>query len=97
MSQVQSANTTLTLLVAGHAPRSERARAHLHAILREIGRDVESVREIDLLQEPLLTIEYGIFATPALIREDAAGSRTILYGELSDTTGLRRFLLDSDG
>ncbi|MDN3517238.1 circadian clock KaiB family protein [Aquisalimonas lutea] len=96
MSQVQSANTTLTLFVTGRAPRSERARAHLHAILREIGRDVESVREIDLLQQPLLTIEYGIFATPALLREDTADSRTILYGDLSDNASLRRFLLESD-
>ena len=81
----------LLLFVAGNAPRSVRARANLSAALKK--RGLESgvqVREIDLLEHPEQTLEYGVFATPALMLGKAGSG--VLYGDLVDAQRLQAFL-----
>jgi circadian clock protein KaiB len=90
-----SAEASLVLFVTGDAPRSRRARANLAAALAGRGLDPADVREIDLLREPERTVEYGIFATPALLQVTESGPGTVLYGDLSETERLERFLAET--
>lgn len=82
----------LILFIAGDAPRSQRARANLAAALGRAVQDTPRLREIDVLCEPVAAIEHGIFATPALVRPQSHGASAVLYGDLSDASGLNRFL-----
>ncbi|MFO8044951.1 MAG: circadian clock KaiB family protein [Halomonas sp.] len=84
--------TSLILFVTGEAPRSRRAYHNLNAALDDSTLDVAPAREIDLLRDPQQAIRFGIFATPALMRVDASGSRRVLYGDLSDERRLKDFL-----
>lgn len=87
----------IILFVTGDSPRSNRARANLDAALQQMGETKTAICCIDLLKEPKRINEYGIFATPALIRRRERGDSSILYGDLSNERELRRFLVDSDG
>ncbi|EWH00504.1 circadian clock KaiB family protein [Halomonas sp. BC04] len=82
----------LILFVTGEAPRSRRAHLNLTAALEASGIGDVQPREIDLLVEPQEAIDFGIFATPALMHIDASGTRRVLYGDLSDEHSLRDFL-----
>ena len=83
----------LVLFITGDAPRSRRARGNLARALGDLGLDAADVREIDLVEHPERTVEYGIFATPALLRRRHDRHHpAVLYGDLSDTEGLARFL-----
>lgn len=84
----------LLLFVTGDAPRSRRARANLEDALTATGRGDTAVCEIDLLVEPQHTFDYGIFATPALVRPARRGENATLYGDLSNRQRLERFLSD---
>jgi circadian clock protein KaiB len=85
-------NASLILFVTGEAPRSRRAHLNLAAALEAAGIGDAPAREIDLLCEPQQAIDFGIFATPALLHIDASGKRRVLYGDLSDKHGLTEFL-----
>lgn len=80
------------LFVAGRSPRSERARANLSRALSGAGVQLERVEEIDLLERPEATVEYGIYATPVLIGFTRDGSAPVLYGDLSEEAKLQRFI-----
>ncbi|MBK5929619.1 hypothetical protein CCR82_03475 [Halochromatium salexigens] len=82
----------LKLFVTGDAPRSKRARANLAEALERIGLDPDAVPEIDLSADPVQTLTFGIFATPALLRTSEAGDTEVLYGDLSERRALERFL-----
>ncbi len=84
----------LLLFVTGEAPRSRRARTNLRNVLKARGGDPDQVVEIDLLRQPERAIRHRMFATPALLRTDAAGTESVLYGDLSDSVRLHRFLDD---
>jgi circadian clock protein KaiB len=85
------------LFVTGDSPRSGRARSNLDTALQRLGVAGTSVHCIDLLTEPERINEYGIFATPALIRPRTDGDPSILYGDLSNEGELQRFLADLGG
>lgn len=87
----------LLLFVAGDAPRSRRARANLQRVLTAMGANApRGPREIDLLLEPLRALDYGVFATPALLHvPDGCPPSMALYGDLSDEAALRRFIEDA--
>lgn len=82
----------LTLFVTGDAPRSRRARANLDAALKSMGQDSIKPLEVDLLLRPEQTEHYSVFATPALLRMDDEGHRSVLYGDLSNREKLLEFL-----
>lgn len=82
----------LILFVTGDAPRSQRARANLSKAFGDLALSDDEMREIDLIQEPRKTVEFGIFATPALMRVDKDGNREVLYGDLSEDGAVQRFL-----
>lgn len=53
-------------------------------------------REVDLLVTPGEALRHGLFASPALVLTDAHGrSRSVLYGDLSEASALRRFLAEA--
>ena len=81
----------LILFVTGDAPRTRRARRNLAAALSEAGIDGWP-REIDLLEEPRQALDFGMFATPALLRTGEQRPRAVLYGDLSDEATLGQFL-----
>ena len=83
---------SLILFVTGEAPRSRRARLNLAAAIEAVGLDDIADQEVDLLDDPEQAVAFTVFATPALVHVDAAGKRTVLYGDLSDTRRLREFL-----
>ncbi|APX94873.1 hypothetical protein BWR19_03055 [Halomonas sp. 1513] len=85
-------HSPLILFVTGEAPRSRRARYNLSSALKAAGLDKSPAHQIDLLRDPEQAISFGIFATPALMHIDAAGNRSVLYGDLSDQARLARFL-----
>jgi circadian clock protein KaiB len=82
----------LTLFVTGDAPRSRRARANLDQALKSLGREHVKPMEIDLLQHPDQSERHSVFATPALVRMDRDGHKSILYGDLSEESKLNDFL-----
>jgi len=84
----------LILFVTGDAPRSRRARANLDRMLRSMGREDLQPHEIDLLQQPQQGLTYSVFATPSLLKTDRQGGGSLLYGDLSDSERLERFLVD---
>ncbi|MBD3895449.1 hypothetical protein IEI94_06245 [Halomonas sp. ML-15] len=85
-------DAVLILFVTGEAPRSRRAHQNLTTALAASGIGDAAPREIDLLGDPQEAINFGIFATPALMLVDASGRRTVLYGDLSDEHSLKTFL-----
>lgn len=85
------------LFVTGDSPRSVRARSNLATALERMRVAGITVCRIDLLEQPERISEYGIFATPALVREGAHGPPSILYGDLSNEGELQRFLADLGG
>ncbi|MGY6554403.1 MAG: circadian clock KaiB family protein [Wenzhouxiangella sp.] len=84
----------LTLFVTGSAPRSQRARINLSAMLARIGRSDIQAYEIDLLKQPDQGLTYSVFATPSLLMTSDTGEVSVLYGDLSDEDRLLRFLCD---
>ncbi|WP_018173992.1 MULTISPECIES: circadian clock KaiB family protein [unclassified Thioalkalivibrio] len=84
----------LTLFVTGSAPRSQRARANLARMLEQIGRTDLHPLEVDLLEEPQKGITQSVFATPSLLKTDANGEVSMLYGDLSEEVPLRQFLAE---
>lgn len=82
----------LILFVTGDAPRSQRARANLLRALDGYPLSDDDMLEIDLIKDPRKTVEFGIFATPALMRVDEDGNLEVLYGDLSDDGTVQRFL-----
>lgn len=90
--QHEAKGDELILFIAGDAPRSRRARANLAAAFQQAHRSAPRLREIDVLREPVAAIDHGIFATPALVRPQDSGAPSVLYGDLSDTDSLHRFL-----
>lgn len=88
----QQQESSLVLFLAGDAPRSRRAQRNLSAALEATCPDLAPVHEIDLLREPQQAIDFGIFATPALLHIDAEGNRRLLYGDLSDEHRLTDFI-----
>jgi circadian clock protein KaiB len=88
------ADASLILFVTGDAPRSQRARANLSRALKGLGIEAGGVREVDLMEEPRRTVEFGVFATPALVRLGEEGVRDVIYGDLSEADKLQQFLAD---
>lgn len=91
--QAVPAGSPLILFVTGDAPRSRRARTNLAQALARSGLGDAWPEEIDLLAQPHQITQHGIFATPALVRIDEAGSTAVIYGDLSDAEALERFLV----
>lgn len=92
----ESTVPTLTLFVAGDAPRSRRARENLGAALESLGRESITPLEVDLLEHPEQSISHSVFATPALLRTGSDGEINIIYGDLSDERKLLDFLRSID-
>lgn len=90
----EAAVPQLMLFVTGDAPRSRRARTNLGSALQQMGLNELRPLEVDLLAHPEETITYSVFATPALLRTDASGEISVLYGDLTDRDKLRDFLGD---
>ena len=82
----------LMLFVTGNAPRSVRARKNLADALDSLDLDTVKPMEIDLLSQPEQTVAYSVFATPALLKTEARGKMSVLYGDLSDEGKLQDFL-----
>lgn len=95
--QDTGANDDLFLCVTCDSPRSLRARANLAKALEEMAIDRITVRHIDLLEDTEAISQYGIFATPVLIRPRGSGGPAALYSDLSNETELQRFLANLRG
>jgi len=86
----KSDQPALMLFVAGDSPRSTRAHERLARALEARGYDTDNVEIVDALREPARILEYRVFATPTLTARPPTASA--LYGDLSDTEALARFL-----
>lgn len=74
----------LTLFVAGAAPRSLRAVAHVRRLCQEYLSDCHQLEVIDIYQEPAIAEREGILAVPALIKYYPPPSR-LFIGDMSNT------------
>jgi circadian clock protein KaiB len=75
---------TLRLYVAGQSPASLRALANLNAICREHLDDATTIEVIDVLEEPLRSLDDGVLVTPTLVRLAPTPVRRVI-GDLSRT------------
>ncbi len=82
----------LVLLITGTSPRSQRARNGLSEGLRALDAGDLHVDEIDLLTYPRAALEFGIYASPALLWEHHGQAIAVLYGDLTDEHALLQFL-----
>ncbi|MEX2517137.1 MAG: circadian clock KaiB family protein [Gammaproteobacteria bacterium] len=82
----------LVLFITGDSPRSQRARGNLEQALNQLAIDGVLAEVVDLLSQPEQVIKYGVFATPALMNASQSGNPQILYGDLSNTDRLLKFL-----
>lgn len=73
----------LTLYVAGDAPNSLGARAHLTAALAELSDHEIEVEIVDVVSDPDRGLRDGVLVTPMLIRRAPLPERRIL-GNLRD-------------
>ncbi|SHG11827.1 KaiB domain-containing protein [Kaistia soli DSM 19436] len=76
------ARCRLELYVAGDTLNSRRAAQNLKRLMEDLIEPV-TVTTVDVLKEPKLAFEQGIFVTPSLIARD--GERmSLVIGDLSD-------------
>ena len=80
----QPQSYVLTLFVAGAAPRSLRAIAHVRSLCQEYLSDCHELQVIDIYQEPAIAEREGVIAVPALIKYYPPPSR-LFIGDLSNT------------
>lgn len=86
------AGCEIVLFVTGESPRSKRARVHLERTIRDQSGHVKNFEVIDVLIEPTKMLDFGIFATPALMVRPCAGEACYMFGDLSDVAKLRELL-----
>lgn len=87
-----SEDIQIILAITAGAPRSNRARSNLASFLRASDYADLQPQEMDLMEQPDKIIEWGVFASPALVCRDSSGDVSILYGDMSDTPALEDFL-----
>ena len=85
-------SSRLVLLITGTSPRSQRARNRLNEALRILDAEGLHADEIDLLTHPRAALEFGIYASPALLWETQGKPIAVLYGDLTDDHALLQFL-----
>jgi circadian clock protein KaiB len=78
----------LRLYVAGDAPNSVVAVAHLRSVIEECASGRADVEIVDILRDPERGLRDGVFVTPMLVKVEPLPERRVL-GSLGD----RRFLL----
>ena len=80
------------LFVTGDSPRSRRARNHLLSALQDHPHLEDKLEIYDVLLSPKKLVEYGVFATPALIYKPVKGEPSFIYGDLSNSSKLQELL-----
>jgi len=81
----------LRLYIAGDSPNSVRALGNLRAAMAELGRGLDDVETIDVLEKPERGLRDGVLVTPLLVRVSPLPERRVL-GNLSDRAVLRGVL-----
>src|SRR5690349_10704422 len=91
--RAKAQRATLRLYVAGVAPNSRRAEAHLEAALAELSLAPETVglELIDVLSDARRVMADNIIVTPTLVGTTPV-QRLVMIGDLSDADKLRDFL-----
>ncbi|MBS42011.1 MAG: hypothetical protein CMH83_02300 [Nocardioides sp.] len=80
----------LRLFVAGSTPRAARAVDAVQDLVRMLGPGM-LVEVVDVLERPDLAEQFGVVATPLLVREEPRPIRRVV-GDLSDSTRLAQAL-----
>ena len=75
----------LQLFVAGTEPNSQLARENLKRIIAAHLKDNCELAIVDVLKDFQTALAANVLVTPALV-VDAAGTRTIIFGNLTETT-----------
>jgi circadian clock protein KaiB len=73
----------LKLFVAGNDGKAQKTYAGLNLILQDVIPNMHVLELIDVLQTPNKAIEYGVFATPTLIKVLPKPMRRVV-GKLDD-------------
>ena len=81
----------VTLYVAGDNAYSRQARANLESIIVDAGVET-TVRIVDVLMNPQLTLEKRIFVTPALVISKGTGPESLVIGDLAERDKVERLL-----
>ena len=75
----------LQLFVAGNEPNSQLSRENLKRIITAYLKDNCELTIVDVLKDFQTALTANVLVTPALV-VDSAGTRTIIYGNLTETT-----------
>jgi DNA-binding NarL/FixJ family response regulator len=81
----------LKLFISGGRPESTRAVARLQGMLQDYDLHADSVRIVDIEQDPQLAKEAQVIGVPALVKEHPLPRRSVI-GDLSDATAVLRAL-----
>lgn len=82
----------LRLFIAGDAPNSRMAKENLKRFRESLIGFHFEIDVVDVLENPQVMLDYGIYLTPALqIIEPRPGG--LIYGNLNDGEALRTFLI----
>jgi hypothetical protein len=87
----------LVLFVRGNAVRSVNAIRLVRQVASSRASTVSrALRVVDVFQQPGLAMQYGVIATPTLVRVGGGAARRVV-GELSEQNVLDCFEAENDG
>ncbi|MBK1667682.1 hypothetical protein CKO28_06495 [Rhodovibrio sodomensis] len=89
--RAQAQVDSLTVFIAGDAPSSRQAMAHLTGVLDSIGIPPERLQVVDVLTDPGAALDAGALVTPSLQIKRGERARWFL-GDLTDQRDLLAFL-----
>jgi circadian clock protein KaiB len=91
----ETAPLQLVLFVRGNAARSVNAIRVVRQVVGSRRQGAQSLRVVDVSQQPGLATQYGVIATPTLVRTGRGPERR-LVGELSEQRVLDCFEVEND-
>ncbi len=81
------ASYSVRLFIAGDSPNSRIARENLQNIVRQANECQFEIDIVDVLQNPQLALDHGVYITPAL--QILKPERILVFGNLNDEQTVR--------
>ncbi len=78
---------SVRLFIAGDSPNSRIARENLQKIVRQANDCQFEIEIVDVLKNPQLALDHGVYITPAL--QILTPERILVFGNLNDEQTVR--------
>jgi circadian clock protein KaiB len=92
----ETAPLQLVLFVRGNAARSANAIRVVRQVVSSRAPGAQALRVVDVFQQPALATQYGVVATPTLVRTGRGHERRVV-GDLSEQRVRDCFEAENDG